>query len=64
MEDLKVSSDSRNLKSLMTKGGYAGQIKVTERNRWKYFPESESNNCFEYWHDKDEKSMISPNPYT
>ena len=44
MEDQKVSSDSRNLKSLMTKGGHAGQIKVTERNRWAYLPESNNKN--------------------
>ena len=40
VEDQKVSSDSRNLKSLITKGGKGGRIKVTESNRWEYFPES------------------------
>ena len=43
VEDIEVSSNSRNLKSLLTKGGCADQlreIRVTESNSWKYFPES------------------------
>ena len=40
VEDIGFSSKSRNLKSLTIKGGYTGQIRVTESKIWEYFPYS------------------------
>ena len=40
MEDIGLSSERINLKSLISKEGYAGQIRVIESKRWKYFSQS------------------------
>ena len=39
-EDAGIGNKSRNLKSLITKGGCVGRIRVTENKRWKYLPKS------------------------